>query len=145
MIETLPHDWYHDSETFAIECDRIFRRHWWLIGPESEIAASGDYQSFDLMKWPLVVVRGQDALLRGFYNLCRHRAGPLVTGGNGRCRDFVCRYHGWRYACSGELLKTPGSSPTRSATKTSSGCCRCASNAGTGWFSSVSTSRRPIW
>ena len=111
MIETLPHDWYHDSETFAIECDRIFRRHWWLIGPESEIAASGDYQSFDLMKWPLVVVRGQDALLRGFYNLCRHRAGPLVTGGNGRCRDFVCRYHGWRYACSGELLKTPGFEP----------------------------------
>lgn len=108
MIETLPHDWYHDADIFAVECDRIFRRHWWLIGPENEFAEPGDYRAFELMKWPLVVVRGKDSVVRGFYNLCRHRAGPLVSDGQGRCRDFVCRYHGWRYACSGELLKTPG-------------------------------------
>jgi len=108
MIETLPHDCYHDAGIYAVECESIFRKHWWLIGPESEFAEGGDYQAFDLMQWPLVVVRGRDGVLRGFFNLCRHRAGPLVTEARGRCRDFVCRYHGWRYACSGELLKTPG-------------------------------------
>ncbi len=108
MNETLAHRYYHQPDVFAFECDHVFSRHWWLVGPESALAASGDYHAFTLLRRPLVVVRDQQDELRGFYNLCRHRAGPLVDDGRGRRRDFVCRYHGWRYACSGELLKTPG-------------------------------------
>ena len=108
MSATLPHHCYHDNEIYRYEREHVFRRHWWLIGVESAFSESGDYLALNLMKWPLVIVRDQQHRLRGFYNLCRHRAGPLVLDGAGRCRDFVCRYHGWRYACSGELLKAPG-------------------------------------
>jgi choline monooxygenase len=108
MTETLPHHCYHDAATWELEAERVFRRAWWLIGPESRLAEAGDYLALTLLKWPLVAVRDQHGELRAFYNLCRHRAGPLVADGAGRCRDFVCRYHGWRYACTGELLKTPG-------------------------------------
>jgi choline monooxygenase len=108
MTATLPHHYYHDAAVYAYEREYIFRRHWWLVGVESSLAETGNYLALNLMKWPLVVVRDQQSKLRGFYNLCRHRAGPLVLEGTGHCRDFVCRYHGWRYACSGELLKTPG-------------------------------------
>jgi choline monooxygenase len=108
MTTTLPHHCYHDAEIFDYECEQVFRRHWWLIGPESSFVDAGDYVALNLIKWPLVIVRDQQGQLRGFYNLCRHRAGPLVLEGNGKRRDFVCRYHGWRYACSGELLKAPG-------------------------------------
>ena len=111
MPTTLPHHCYHDAEIYAYECEQVFRRHWWLIGPESQFANAGDYLAILLMKWPLVVVRDKQMQLRGFYNLCRHRAGPLVLDGNGNCREFVCRYHGWRYACSGDLLKTPRFEP----------------------------------
>ena len=108
MTASLAHNIYHDSAIFTYECEQVFRKHWWLIGTESAFANAGDYLALRLMKWPLVILRDQQGELRGFYNLCRHRAGPLVLEGNGSCRDFVCRYHGWRYACSGELLKTPG-------------------------------------
>ena len=108
MTATLPHRYYHDAETFDFEIEHLFRRHWWLIGPESALDESGEYVALPLIKWPLVAVRDRHGELRAFYNLCRHRAGPLVADGGGRCRDFVCRYHGWRYATSGELLKTPG-------------------------------------
>lgn len=108
MTTTLPHRYYHDASTWDYECDHVFRRHWWLIGTESALANPGDYIALTLIRWPLVVVRDQAGQLRAFYNLCRHRAGPLVVDSSGHCRDFVCRYHGWRYACSGELLKTPG-------------------------------------
>ncbi len=108
MSEALPHDWYHDPAVFELERERIFRRHWWLVGIDADLAGPGDYLALTLMKWPLVIVRDQQSSLRAFYNICRHRAGPLVFDGNGHCREFVCRYHGWRYACSGELLKTPG-------------------------------------
>jgi choline monooxygenase len=108
MTATLPHRHYHDNETFGFECERLFRRHWWLLGPDVAVAENGAFLARCLVRWPLVVVRDQHGELHGFYNLCRHRAGPLVTNESGRVRDFVCRYHGWRYACSGELLKTPG-------------------------------------
>jgi choline monooxygenase len=108
MTATLPHHLYHDARTWDFEVEHLFRRHWWLIGPECRLAERGDYFALPLMQWPLVAVRDRHGELRAFYNLCRHRAGPLVDDGCGRCRDFVCRYHGWRYATSGELLKTPG-------------------------------------
>ena len=108
MTATLPHNLYHDEAIFRHECDGLFRRHWWLIGPESGFDAAGDYLALELLHRPLVIVRDDQGRLRAFYNLCRHRAGPLVLDGRGNRRDFVCRYHGWRYACTGELLKTPG-------------------------------------
>lgn len=108
MTASLAHHYYHDTAVYAYEREHIFRRHWWLIGAESSFVDAGDYLALSLMKWPLVILRDQHGELRGFYNLCRHRAGPLVLEGEGQCRDLVCRYHGWRYACSGELLKTPG-------------------------------------
>ena len=108
MTATLPHRHYHDSGIFELESEQIFRRHWWLLGPDAAVAENGAYLALCLVKWPLVVIRDRLGELHGFYNLCRHRAGPLVFDGTGTRRDFVCRYHGWRYACSGELLKTPG-------------------------------------
>ncbi len=95
---TLPHRYYHQASIFETECEHLFRRHWWLIGPESGFADSGDYLALTLLHWPLVIVRDSQQTLRGYYNLCRHRAGPLVADGIGRCRDFVFRYHGLRYA-----------------------------------------------
>jgi len=42
--------------------------------------------------------------VRGFHNVCRHRAGPLAEDGEGHCEGaIVCRYHGWRYALDGRL------------------------------------------
>ena len=50
--------------------------------------------------------------LRGFHNVCRHRAGPLVTDPAGRCANLVCQYHGWSYDCDGALLAAPTGSCT---------------------------------
>jgi choline monooxygenase len=50
-----------------------------------------------------MVVRGNDGVLRGFHNVCRHRAGPLVDEGSGPCPNLVCQYHGWAYAPDGRL------------------------------------------
>jgi choline monooxygenase len=52
---------------------------------------------------PLLVVRGTDGQLRGFYNVCRHRAGPPAEGCGSR-KLFQCGYHGWTYGLDGSLI-----------------------------------------
>lgn len=106
--ETIPQSWYSRADIFELECEHIFARHWWMVAQESLLLNPGDYVATTLGKWPIVITRNQQGELKAFHNVCRHRAGPLLRDGNGRCREFVCRYHAWRYDSSGNLLKTPG-------------------------------------
>jgi choline monooxygenase len=99
---TLPADWYVDPSRYAEERRRIFGAEWLFVAPASVLARPGDYVAPTLAGWPLVVVNDA-GVLRGFHNVCRHRAGPLVVEPNGSCRSLVCRYHGWAYGLDGEL------------------------------------------
>jgi len=106
--QTIPQNWYNSPEIFELERDQIFRKHWWLVAQENQLAEPGDYLAITVFNLPLIVTRDQQGELRGFHNVCRHRAGPLVRDGSGNCREFTCRYHAWRYDSTGNLLKTPG-------------------------------------
>ena len=106
--ETLPALWYHDPEVYARERRAIFRRHWWPIAREAELTTAGAYGAGEIAGWPAFVIRGKDGALRGFHNVCRHRAGPLLRKGAGRCAALTCRYHGWRYDLEGRLKSAPG-------------------------------------
>jgi choline monooxygenase len=55
----------------------------------------------------VVVVRGDDNVLRGFYNVCRHHAAAVVTEPEGTATALRCPYHGWTYALDGRLKGTP--------------------------------------
>ena len=100
---TLPASVYFDEEVFAAEKEKIFSRTWQVVGHSSQVASPEDYFTTDLMGEPLLFVRGGDGKLRGFYNVCRHRAGPPAEGCGSR-KLFRCGYHGWTYGLDGSLL-----------------------------------------
>lgn len=54
-----------------------------------------------------MVVRGDDDLLRAFFNVCRHHAAAVMTEPEGSAKQLRCPYHGWTYSLSGELKGTP--------------------------------------
>ena len=101
--ETLPARWYHDAGVYARERERVFAREWLLFGHESQLPEPGDALAETIAGWPLFVRRAEDGSLRGFHNVCRHRAGPLVWEGAERCRVLRCKYHGWVYGSDGAL------------------------------------------
>ncbi len=103
---TLPAKFYGDARLHDRERARIFARSWLLIAHESQLASPGDYVAEVAAGYPLIVLRGQDGVVRAFHNVCRHRAGPLADDGPGKCEGaaLVCRYHGWRYALDGRLM-----------------------------------------
>ena len=102
---TLPASLYVDPTVFAEERVKIFSRTWQVVGHVSQVASPGDYFTTELAGEPLVLVRGTDNQLRGFYNVCRHRAGPPAEGCGSR-KLFRCGYHGWTYDLDGALISS---------------------------------------
>jgi len=56
---------------------------------------------------PLLLIRGEDAEVRVFLNICRHRGGRVFTGRGRPGRALKCPYHSWAYDLNGELLGQP--------------------------------------
>jgi choline monooxygenase len=104
---TLPAPLYTDAAVFAAEKEKIFSRTWQVVGHAGQVASAGDYFTTELIGEPLLIARGNDGKLRGFYNVCRHRAGPPAQGSSEGCGSrklFRCGYHGWTYGLDGALL-----------------------------------------
>jgi phenylpropionate dioxygenase-like ring-hydroxylating dioxygenase large terminal subunit len=103
---TLPASFYFSPETFEEEKTRLFASTWQVVGHVHQAASPGDYFTFHLIGEPLLIARGDDGILRGFYNVCRHRAGNPASGCGNR-KLFRCGYHGWTYRLDGALLGAP--------------------------------------
>lgn len=103
---TLPSGYYVDPAQLEREKRNIFWRTWQIVGRSNQLAKPGDYFTADLCGEPLLLVRDTAAQLRGFYNVCRHRAGPPAEGCGTR-RLFRCLYHGWTYSLEGKLINAP--------------------------------------
>jgi phenylpropionate dioxygenase-like ring-hydroxylating dioxygenase large terminal subunit len=105
---------YDDSispEHYELERDAIFRRTWLNVGRVEQIPKVGSYftRELDAARTSIVVVRGTDGEVRAFHNICRHRGNKLEWNDfpreetSGTCRQFTCKYHGWRYNLDGDL------------------------------------------
>jgi choline monooxygenase len=103
---SLPAPFYTDAESYAMEKEKIFAAAWQVVGQRQQLASPGDFFTTELQGEPLLLVRGVQGELRGFYNVCRHRAGPPAEGCGSR-KLFRCGYHGWTYGLDGKLISAP--------------------------------------
>jgi choline monooxygenase len=105
---TIPSSWYIDPRVVELERRTVFASSWQLAGRVDQVRHAGDYISCELPGGePVVVVRGTDGTLRGFFNVCRHHAAAVVTEPEGSAQTLRCPYHGWTYALDGALKGTP--------------------------------------
>jgi choline monooxygenase len=85
----------------------VFGATWQMVGRVEQVAALGSFLTADVAGEPILVVRGDDNVLRGFYNVCRHKAAPILNEPCGTATKLRCRYHGWTYDLAGKLRGTP--------------------------------------
>ncbi len=105
---TLPGAVYYDEGVFQREIERLFFRHWLNVGHVSQIPNAGDFFTRDIGTESLLFIRGNDGVVRGFYNVCRHRGTRIVTDAAGeKLRSIVCPYHAWTYSTEGRLVGAP--------------------------------------
>ncbi|PIQ63819.1 MAG: (2Fe-2S)-binding protein [Bacteroidetes bacterium CG12_big_fil_rev_8_21_14_0_65_60_17] len=105
--QTIPSAWYTDPEFHAFDRRYVLERSWQYVGPASRTAEPFSYISDFVAGNPVVVVRDRGGTLRAFYNVCKHRGGPLVTAPCGTARMLQCQYHGWTYRLDGMLRGVP--------------------------------------
>jgi choline monooxygenase len=104
--ETIPSSWYTDPEIYDLEKECVFAKTWQGVGHLGQVQRPGDFFLANIVGNPIIVVRGKDEQLRAFYNVCRHRGGPLaMKEGNGAV--LQCQYHGWTYSLDGSLRGVP--------------------------------------
>jgi choline monooxygenase len=103
---TPPSSWYTDAEFDRQERSRVLLASWQPVARLEQVATSGSFVSGDFAGEPYLVVRGEDGVLRAFYNVCRHHAAQVAQG-EGCASEFVCPYHGWTYRTDGRLRSAP--------------------------------------
>jgi phenylpropionate dioxygenase-like ring-hydroxylating dioxygenase large terminal subunit len=98
---------YTDPLFYELEREHLWKRTWLYAAHRSEIPNPGDYKLCDIAGAPVLVVHGEDGVVRAFFNTCRHRGAPVVRGECGSTRMLVCQYHSWGYDLCGQLVRVP--------------------------------------
>jgi len=104
---TIPAAWYVDPRIAELESQTVFSKAWQMVGRVEQVERPGQFVTASIAGEPIVVVRGHDGVLRGFYNVCRHHAAAVVTEPCGQASILHCPYHGWNYGLDGSLKGMP--------------------------------------
>jgi choline monooxygenase len=104
---TIPAPWYVDARIAQLEAMAVISKTWQMVGRVEQVERPGQFVTANVAGEPIVVVRGNDGILRGFYNVCRHHAAAVVTEACGQASILHCPYHGWNYGLDGSLKGMP--------------------------------------
>ena len=91
---TIPSAWYTDPRVLDLERRCVFGGTWQAVGRVDQLRSAGQYITAEVAGEPILVVRGDDGALRGFFNVCRHHAAAVMTRPEGRTSSLRCPYHG---------------------------------------------------
>jgi choline monooxygenase len=104
---TIPAAWYVDPRFDQLDREAVFADSWQHLGHLSLLPNTGDYFLTAVADNPLIVLRDGGGAVRAYYNVCRHRGGPLAIEATGCVKALTCKYHGWTYLLDGSLRGVP--------------------------------------
>lgn len=108
----LPQEAYTSVDVLNWEKEHFFERSWVCVGTAGDLSQPGDHKAIRVGGDGILLVRGEDSVLRGFYNSCRHRAHEILQAGECKqARALRCPYHGWTYNLDGSLKVSKGHAP----------------------------------
>ena len=137
QLPDIPGGRYSDPEFLRLEREYLWKKAWLYAGHMDELPEAGSYKLWRRNGSAILLLKDQDDRIRAFYNVCRHRGGPLVTDANGTVRGgLVCGFHGWTYDLSGRLINLRDQRDFVGLDRSVEVWCRCVVNAlATGFLS----------
>lgn len=142
---TIPSAWYVDERVLEMERRTVFARSWQFAGRVEQVRAPGQYVTCELPGGePIVIVRGTDDVVRGFFNVCRHHAAAVMTATEGQASSLRCPYHGWTYSLEGALKGTPDFTGVCDFDRSANGLVPCAASPWESWLFAGVDARMPL-
>lgn len=106
----LPQAAYTAPEVYQWELEHIWSAGWVCVGRADELQQPGAQKAVRMAGDGILLARGEDDAIRGFFNTCRHRAHELLAPDTcAHARAIRCPYHAWVYALDGSLKAAPRS------------------------------------
>ncbi|MFK4445407.1 Rieske 2Fe-2S family protein [Caballeronia udeis] len=102
----MPGELFGRQDVFETDVDVFFQKHWILVGVTADVPEPGDVSAVDIGKASILIVRDDDANIRTYRNVCRHRGARLKDAGKSTVGMLVCPYHQWTYDLDGSLKHT---------------------------------------
>lgn len=103
---TLASDFYTEPIYDAVEKRIVLGAHWQCVGHVSRVKEPGMAYPITVAGNPVLIIHSMDGVFRAFYNVCKHRGGPLMEAA-GSFKFIKCLYHGWTYRTDGSLRGVP--------------------------------------
>jgi phenylpropionate dioxygenase-like ring-hydroxylating dioxygenase large terminal subunit len=94
---------YTSAAFLAAELAHLWTDVWQLVCRADELPAAGDYYEYVIGHQSFLLVRGEDGRVRGFHNVCPHRANLLRAGCGNTGARLRCGFHGWTFGLDGAL------------------------------------------
>lgn len=101
LDDFVPKDVYYSQDFAELEAERLWPFVWQIACRAEELPHVGDYVTYDIVDDSIIVVRASETEIRAYHNVCSHR-GRRLTAACGHSKEFVCRFHGWRYDLHGK-------------------------------------------
>lgn len=108
---------YADEQIFKEEKEKIFNKVWLIACHESEVPEPLDFRTYQHPGgYNIVVVRGEDHIVRAFLNICPHRGNTLIYEPSGSLKSttpsggpnrITCIFHAWSFNSKGECVDIP--------------------------------------
>jgi phenylpropionate dioxygenase-like ring-hydroxylating dioxygenase large terminal subunit len=102
-LERIGGERFYTQEFMQAEWDHVWTKTWQVATRVSDLAEPGSYFVHEIGKEQLLFVKGDDHVIRGFYNVCQHRGNRLVQSERGEIDVFTCPFHGWQWNNDGSL------------------------------------------
>lgn len=100
-------DIFVDETIYQQEQEQVFARVWLFIGHESQVPKPGDYFTSFMGEESVILTRDAQHRVHVFLNTCTHRGMKVCRYDEGNTTVFTCPYHGWSFACDGQLVGVP--------------------------------------
>ena len=103
----IPVERYISASFAELEHARLWPKVWHVACTVDHVANPGDWFEHRLGRYSVVIVRGDDGVLRGFQNVCRHRGNTICQGSGTGASELRCPYHRWAWDLAGRLREVP--------------------------------------
>jgi phenylpropionate dioxygenase-like ring-hydroxylating dioxygenase large terminal subunit len=106
--EDIPFERYTSKEFFNLEMEKMWPKVWQWACRDEHIPEVGDYYTYDVGPYSILVTRVSENEVKAYHNSCLHRGTQLRPSDSvGNVPHFRCPFHGWTWNLDGSLKEIP--------------------------------------